>query len=290
MTDTTTPAPAGAPPQPSADLARVALHQAREAARARGTSEARTPRTRRPRTALRRDGRDPQGLGAVLQGLLADRGWEAPAAGGTVLEQWPTIAAAISPTLPAHATAVAFDAKTGQLDLRPDSPAYATQLRLITARIIAAANQTAGTEAVRTVRVLPVGAAPAPRAPEPAPTPPAAPGDVAQAREPSEGYRQALKAHRAWRSDRHQDPAIARAIERQTQALLKQREAAFAHGHQAAEEDEQTRPAPASADVSRARALARARAGRAGMPLIPTATSTDQALPAPHSPTDPGAL
>nr|WP_301128655.1 hypothetical protein [Streptomyces cacaoi] len=41
------------------------------------------------------------------------------------------------------------------MDLRPDSPAYATQLRLITARIVAAANDAAGTDAVRPMRVLP---------------------------------------------------------------------------------------------------------------------------------------
>ncbi|MGY0063921.1 hypothetical protein ACWY4P_46960 [Streptomyces sp. LZ34] len=34
------------------------------------------------------------------------------------------------------ASSVAFHPKTGQLDLHPDPPAYATQLRLITAWII----------------------------------------------------------------------------------------------------------------------------------------------------------
>ncbi|WP_324607231.1 DciA family protein [Streptomyces rimosus] len=57
--------------------------------------------------------------------------------------------------MPHHVTAVAFHPETGQLNLYPDSSAYATQLRLITARIIATANSTAGTDAVRTVRILP---------------------------------------------------------------------------------------------------------------------------------------
>ncbi|GLX47161.1 hypothetical protein Shyhy01_01110 [Streptomyces hygroscopicus subsp. hygroscopicus] len=42
----------------------------------------------------------------------------------------------------------------------PDSPAYATRLRLITERIVATANESAGADAVRTVRVLPPGSAP----------------------------------------------------------------------------------------------------------------------------------
>ncbi|MEV8105785.1 DciA family protein [Streptomyces sp. NPDC088135] len=69
-----------------------------------------------------------------------------------------TFAAALSPKLAAHVVAVAFHAETGQLDLRPDSPAYATQLRLISSRIVAAASDAVGTQAVRTVRVLAVGA------------------------------------------------------------------------------------------------------------------------------------
>ncbi|WP_308010518.1 DciA family protein [Streptomyces olivaceus] len=62
--------------------------------------------------------------------------------------------------------AVAFHPETGQLDLRPDSPAYATQLRLITAQIVATANSTVGTDAVRTVRVLPPRSGP-PQRPRP---------------------------------------------------------------------------------------------------------------------------
>ncbi|WP_406323641.1 hypothetical protein [Streptomyces sp. NBC_01637] len=121
---------------------------AREAVRARGASG----------TTLRRDGREPTGFAAVLQSLMADEVGDLPAGGGSVLDQWPGIAAAISPALPEHVQAVAFHAESGLLDLRPDSSAYATQLRPISARIVAAANETVGTAAVRTVRVLVVGA------------------------------------------------------------------------------------------------------------------------------------
>ncbi|MEU6299987.1 hypothetical protein [Streptomyces erythrochromogenes] len=58
----------------------------------------------------------------MLQRLMADRAWALPIAGGTVLDYWPDVAAAVAPKLPDHAQAVAFHLDTGQLDLRPGSP------------------------------------------------------------------------------------------------------------------------------------------------------------------------
>jgi hypothetical protein len=167
MTETNNEQPSE-PELSGVDLARVALYAAREAAKARGETVTRKAKRRTRTAAARRDGREPTGFAAVLQGLMADRAWDLPAAGGSVLDQWPAIAAAVAPTLPAHVAAIAFHAESGQLDLRPDSPAYGTQLRLITARIVGAANDAVGTQAVRTVRILPIGTAPAPRATEPA--------------------------------------------------------------------------------------------------------------------------
>lgn len=216
----------GTPEVSGVDLARVALRQARAAAKRRGDSETRAPR-RRP-TAVRRDSREPSGFAAVLTGLMADRAWELPAAGGTVLDRWPDIAAAISPQLPSHVTAVAFHPESGQLDLRPDSPAYATQLRLISARITATANSTVGTDAVRTIRVLPAGrAAPEPRTAQSAPTA-AAPETPVKTRETASlGYRQALAAHQAIVPERRVDPGIAQAVERQTRAMRELSRRAF---------------------------------------------------------------
>ncbi|MFJ9634496.1 DciA family protein [Streptomyces sp. NPDC101175] len=192
--------------------------QAREAAKKHG-NEARVPRRRSQQTPVRRDGRGPSGFAAVLQGLMADRAWELPAAGGTVLDRWPDIAAAISPQLPSHVSAVAYNPATRQLDLRPDSPAYATQLRLITARIIATANQKAGTDAVHTIRVLPAGAAPPPRTTQPSAA--AVPeATVEPRRRPApEGYHQVIAAHRSAAPASHIDPGIAEAVARQTRAM-----------------------------------------------------------------------
>lgn len=257
MTETTTPPferPAVDGPELSGvDLARVALHQAREAAKKRGASEARAPRRRRARVS-QRDGREPSGFAAVLQGLMADRAWALPAAGGTVLDRWPDIAAAVAPQLPDHVQAVAFHPETGQLDLRPDSPAYATQLRLVSARIVAAANESASADAVRSVRVLAVGAAPAPRhvaqAPDAAPDAPPAPVKTREMASP--GFHAALAAHQAV-APRRVEPGIAEAVERQTAAMRELSRRAFP-------ETDVVVPEDAPADVA---ALRRARTARA---------------------------
>ncbi|MEU1669431.1 DciA family protein [Streptomyces sparsogenes] len=250
------------------DLARVALQQARLAARNTG-GEARAPRRRRA-TTVKRDGREPSGFAAVLAGLMADRAWELPAAGGSVLDQWPDIAGAVAPQLPHHVAAVAFHPETGQLDLRPDSPAYATQLRLITARIVATANSTVGTDAVRMVRVLPPGAAPAPRTASEAPAaaPDASRAPVKTREMGSAGFHQALAAHQAVVPPSRVDPSIAEAVERQTRAMRALSRRAFPEPEQTADDA----PAPIEqarterrrqADASHAAAVRRARAERA---------------------------
>lgn len=253
------------------DLARVALHAAREAARKRGDTEPQAPRCRPERRTGKRDGREPSGFAAVLQGLMAERAWAIPAAGGSILDRWPDIAAAVSSRLPEHVQAVAFHPASGQLDLRPDSPAYATQLRLITARIIAAANQEVGTDAVRTIRVLAAGAAPAPRAADTAPQTAAAPQAPVKNRDmASPGYQHAVAAHLAVARDRRVDPNIADAGERQIRAMRELSRRAFPEPEMASDNQatliETARiQRRREGEATRALALRRARAERAAM-------------------------
>ncbi|HWU10628.1 MAG TPA: DciA family protein, partial [Streptomyces sp.] len=135
------------------DLARVALRAAQEAARHRGNEpSARKPRRRAQ--AASRDGRDPVGLGQAIVGLIADRAWATPAAGGSVLEQWPTIAG----DLARHVTAVSFDGETRRLDLQPDSPAYATHLKFEANRLISKINEVVQADTVKSIRILRPGA------------------------------------------------------------------------------------------------------------------------------------
>ncbi|EDY48766.1 conserved hypothetical protein [Streptomyces clavuligerus] len=258
------------------DLARVALHQAREAARARGESGTRKAKRRPLTMAGRRDGREPTGFAAVLQSLVADRAWDVPTAGGSILDQWPAIAVAVSPNLPAHVTAVAFHPDTGQLDLRPDSSAYATQLRLIGSRIVTTANNTTGTQAVRTVRVLAVGAASTPHC-EPAAAPtPATAAPVKTRETASAGFHQALAAHQEAAPPSRVDPHIAEAVERQTKAMRELSRRAFPEPDAAPDDTavpievaraQQRRQAA----LTEAAALRRARAERTGAAL-PTAS------------------
>ncbi|SHN26840.1 DciA family protein [Actinacidiphila paucisporea] len=206
------------------DLARVALQAAKSNARKRGEQPGPgKPRRVRIGRSVRGDGREPRGLAAVFQQLVTERAWEVPAVGGSVLQQWPDIA----PDLAPHVQAVGFDAEQGRLDLLPDSPGYATQLRMSTARLVAMANQAAGRETVRSIRVLSPGtqtSAPAADVSQAAAPEPAWP--VRTREEVSAGYHQALAAYRAKKEE--QDDGLAAsvraAVERQDQVLRDHRE------------------------------------------------------------------
>ncbi|WP_435059728.1 DciA family protein [Streptomyces sp. bgisy060] len=174
------------------DLARQALLAAREAAKKNG-AQTKKPK-RRTGTTLRRDGREPLGLGAAITMMMTERGLVAPAAGGSVLAQWETILAATAPELAGHVQAVKFDADTGRLDVAPDAPAYGTKVRWIAPKLIAAANQAAGRTVVNSLRILPPGAAPIPAPEEPAPAAPT--GPVKTRGTASEGYRRAPAGRR----------------------------------------------------------------------------------------------
>ncbi|MFJ2745387.1 DciA family protein [Streptomyces sp. NPDC087440] len=255
------------------DLARVALRHAREAAKARGEGSIR--KTKRPARSmtLQRDGRKPTGFGAVLRDLVADRAWDVPAAGGSILDQWPAIAAAVSPNLPAHVAAVAFHAESGQLDLRPDSSAYATQLRLISSRIVTAANDAVGKQAVRTVRVLAPGATtPAPREAVTAPRKAARPEAPVKTRDmASPGFHRALAAAQAVEPAQRVDSGSSEAIERQNRAMRELSRRAFPEVAAAAPspiEQARAQRRRQAAEIHAA-ALRRARAERASASALP---------------------
>ena len=145
------------------DLARRALVAAREAARKNGAARKEKPK-RRTGAVVRRDGREPLGLGSAIGMMMIERGMAAPAAGGSVLAQFDDILAAAAPELAGHVQAVAFDAGTGRLDVVPDVPAYGTKLRWSAPKLVAAANEKVRVANVRTLHVLapaPVKAGPA---------------------------------------------------------------------------------------------------------------------------------
>ncbi|UQI49872.1 DciA family protein (plasmid) [Streptomyces sp. HU2014] len=248
------------------DLARQALVAAREAAKKNGATTKKPKR--RTDTVVRRDGREPLGLGAAIGMMMTERGMVTPAAGGSVLAQFDTILAAAAPELAGRVQAVKFDADTGRLDVVPDAPAVGTKLRWSAPKLIAEANETVRDANVRALHVLapaPVKADPVAAAADPAPQPTAAP---VERRTPPDGYRRAIEAHRQAARTSRVDPAIAEAVERQTAAMRALSSRAFPEPDVVADDApapiEQVRLARRrQAAASEAAALRRARADRA---------------------------
>jgi predicted nucleic acid-binding Zn ribbon protein len=111
------------------DLARAALAEARERAR---NNPRRTRRTSAaPRGRSEGETGDPQLFGAVLDALVADRGWAAPAAAVGVVDRWPQL---VGPEIAARTQAESL--LDGVLLVRAESTAWATQLRLMAADIV----------------------------------------------------------------------------------------------------------------------------------------------------------
>ena len=144
-------------PQPAeptgVDLARVALRAAREQAKARGAAAQQKRDVRRgrgPRSGSGRDGRDPVPLGAAVQGLITERGWEAPAAVGGVMGRWPQL---VGPEVAQHCEPQRYDEEERALTVRCDSTAWATQLRLLAPRLVARLNEDLGQGTVALLKV-----------------------------------------------------------------------------------------------------------------------------------------
>ncbi|WP_424864006.1 DUF721 domain-containing protein [Streptomyces sp. MMS24-I29] len=201
------------------DLARQALVAAREAAKKNGATT-KKPKRRTGTAVVRRDGREPLGLGATISRMMTERGLVAPAAGGSILACWDDILATAAPELAGRVRGVAFDADTGRLDVVPDAPACGTKLRWIAPKLIAAANERVPDANVRALHVLapaPMKAGPAAAAdPTLRPTTPVA---RAERRTPPDGYRRAIEAHRQAAPPSRVDPAIAAAVQRQNRAM-----------------------------------------------------------------------
>lgn len=256
------------------DLARVALRAAREAARKNGTGQ-RSTKKPRATTTVRRDGREPLGLGAAIGALATERAWELPAAGASLRERW----AAVAPDLAGHVTAVAYEPDSGRLTVCPESTAWATKARLDQTRVIAAANKAAGRTAVSTLRILPPGAVPAP---DPTDVTPVDPADVAvgpvRTRETAcEGYHRALAAHQKAAPTRREDPGIAEAVERQNSAMRELSRRAFPEPPAVPAPIDQARvQRRRQAAATEAAALRRARAERAGTMSLKSEPSLGQ--------------
>ncbi|MBO3750303.1 DUF721 domain-containing protein [Streptosporangiaceae bacterium NEAU-GS5] len=128
-----------------AALAREKLAQAKADAAKRGELPRREPRRR---GGQKRPAGDPQLFGQAIRDLLADRGWEEPAAVGGVFGRWAEI---VGPDMAAHTTPETFE--DGEILVAADSTAWATQVRLLAATLVRRLNEELGDGTVRRVKV-----------------------------------------------------------------------------------------------------------------------------------------
>ncbi|MET8631920.1 DUF721 domain-containing protein [Streptomyces sp. NPDC004096] len=151
------PAPKKTSELSGVDLARVALRAAKEQARARGDAAQQKKQARRGglRSGARADGRDPMALGAAINRLITERGWETPAAVGGVMGRWPQIVGA---DLARHCVPQRYDEDEHVLTVSCDSTAWATQLRLLAPQLVARLNEDLGHGTVRLIKVHGPGA------------------------------------------------------------------------------------------------------------------------------------
>ncbi|MEE1930028.1 DciA family protein [Streptomyces sp. TRM 70351] len=143
------PAP---PPLSGVDLARVALRAAKEQARVRGEATRQRQQARRGgvRSGARRDGRDPLPLGAAIERLKTERGWEMPMAVGGVMGRWPDIVGAKNAE---HCRPERYDEDTRVLHVRCDATAWATELRRLAPELVRRLNEDLGQGTVTLIKV-----------------------------------------------------------------------------------------------------------------------------------------
>jgi predicted nucleic acid-binding Zn ribbon protein len=140
------------------DLVRRTLEEARAAARAQGKDAGRgrgsspVPRRvagrRRSWSGPGPDIRDPQPLGRLTRDLAKKRGWSSHVAEGTVLGHWPTV---VGHQIADHATPIALS--EGVLSVAAESTAWATQLRMIQAQLLAKIAAAVGNGVVTSLKI-----------------------------------------------------------------------------------------------------------------------------------------
>ncbi|MEZ0352690.1 DUF721 family protein [Mycobacterium sp. pR1184] len=140
------------------DLVRRTLEEARAAARAQGKDAGRG-RTSNPvprRVAGQRrswsgpgpDVRDPQPMGRVVREIAKKRGWSGRVAEGTVLGHWASV---VGHQIADHATPTALS--EGVLSVTAESTAWATQLRMIQAQLLAKIAAAVGNGVVTALKI-----------------------------------------------------------------------------------------------------------------------------------------
>jgi len=140
------------------DLVRRTLEEARGAARSQGkdVGRGRGSATRRVAGTSRRrwsgpgpDARDPQPLGAATRDLAKSRGWSGRVAEGSVFGRWTSV---VGEQIAEHATPTSLN--DGVLTISAESTAWATQLRMVQAQLLAKIAAAVGDGVVSSLRIV----------------------------------------------------------------------------------------------------------------------------------------
>ncbi len=129
----------------SGDAANRALRRATSGGPRRSQAPSAKPRLSGPRS----DGRDPKLLGDAVEALLADHGWSTANAVAGLMARWSQVVGA---DLADHVVPESFT--DGQLILRADSTAWATQVRLLLPQLRAAIDREVGRGPVADISVV----------------------------------------------------------------------------------------------------------------------------------------
>lgn len=94
------------------------------------------------------DESDPQPIGALVEGYVAERGWERPLAEARVFADWPML---VGSEVAAHCSPTTLTA--GELKVTAESTAWATQLRLLSSTLLARLAAELGPDVVTRISV-----------------------------------------------------------------------------------------------------------------------------------------
>ena len=131
---------------PDDDEAAAAAAALRRATRS--TGPARRPRSTTRAASGSTSPRDPQPIGNVVDEVIRDQGWKERSQVAVVLAEWARI---VGPELADHVRPETFD--DGELVVRAESTAWATQVRLLLPQVQAAVDQEVGRGVVRRIVV-----------------------------------------------------------------------------------------------------------------------------------------
>jgi len=134
------------------DLAALVVNRLRAAAAARGMRPGvHRPRKRKPITPVEfSDGRDPVALGDLAHRIVAERGWNEPLQAGGVVGRWEEI---VGEKIAENCVPESID-EHGVLIVRTRTTAWATQMKLLTPKLMQRITEDVGPDVVAEVRVL----------------------------------------------------------------------------------------------------------------------------------------